>query len=1069
MQLQVQQQVTVDGQLEVGAVETAVSVVDEVPRLQTVDATLGRVINNKEINDLSLPSRDVLQLVFLTPGVVGIQQDTGALGGSLGYTGTNFSSNGTRNSTSDVLVDGVSQTTVEQNGGITHVMYKPSTEAIQEFKVQTNSFSAEFGNTGGTVVNMVTKSGTNQLKGSLFEFHRNSVLNAKDWFSNRAGRPKIPGRANEFGGSLGGPVVLPRVYDGRNRTFFFFNYLGGRTAAQTTLSGTVPTPTERQGDFSNTRDAAGRLMTIYNPFTVRRVGSSWVRDPFAGNSVPKDLMNPVALNVVKYYPAPNTQGAPFTNVNNLFNSGTNRATSDQWDLTTDHNISDRNKLSVRYSRWLLSGDVDDLWGNEGNSIGSVARGEKAMHSATNNVAMNYTATINPTTVLSLRYGVLRDSLGSIGWTDHYDTSKLGFQGNIGSFFFPRFSPAGYTTVGSNPSARSRRGQDLNHITAGLTKVLGRHSIKAGMSVRLNRLNYAQPGVPQASFSFSRQTTSNDPLVSNSLEGNGLAAMLLGWGSSGSESIDQEAASASQSLGAYINNDWRVTRKLTVNLGLRYDIDFPRTERFNRYSWIDLNALSPITVPGFPQLRGGLQFADKNRRSPFDQDTNNFGPRVGFAYQVMKDMVVRGGYGIYYTPNAGLVQGKVGQGFTTSTSWLPSLDSGVTMNASLTNPFPNGLNAPPGNSQGLASYIGYSLSAPIPNWAISPYVQQFSLSIERALPWTMVAEVAYSGSHGVHLYYGSLPALDNTAFSYNSLGNSLYDTVANPFYGIITDANSSLSRATVQRYQLLRPYPQFTGVGGTFGPPRANSLYHSAEFKLTKRFSHGLQFTSFYTFSKSIDDNSYNAGNVSWLGGSTGVQNYEALRLERAVSVFDVHQRMVTNLGYELPVGRNRQWGKSMNRWLDTLAGGWQLNGTVTLQQGFPLAPTLSGGQLVFGSQRPNLLRNPELEGRVQDRMNRYLDPDAFSRPAPFVMGNAPRTLSMVRTPGIRNIDLSIFKNIPVSSDGARYLQLGFESFNAFNTPRFQGPDATWGSTTFGVVSALSNTPRSMQIAAKFYF
>ena len=221
MQLQVQQQVTVDGQLEVGAVETAVSVVDEVPRLQTVDATLGRVINNKEINDLPLPSRDVLQLVFLTPGVVGIQQDTGALGGSLGYTGTNFSSNGTRNSTSDVLVDGVSQTTVEQNGGITHVMYKPSTEAIQEFKVQTNSFSAEFGNTGGTVVNMVTKSGTNQLKGSLFEFHRNSVLNAKDWFSNRAGRPKIPGRANEFGGSLGGPVVLPRVYDGRNRTFFF--------------------------------------------------------------------------------------------------------------------------------------------------------------------------------------------------------------------------------------------------------------------------------------------------------------------------------------------------------------------------------------------------------------------------------------------------------------------------------------------------------------------------------------------------------------------------------------------------------------------------------------------------------------------------------------------------------------------------------------------------------------------------------------------------------------------------------------------------------------------------------
>jgi hypothetical protein len=1070
-QLEVQQQATIDVELAVGAVATAVDVQASAPLLNTTSATLGQVVENKFILSLPLAGRSPLTLVQLAPGVTPSNLNPG------GQSNTNFTANGTRNSTADVLLDGVSVANIEQNSGITNLEYQPSVDAVQEFKVQTNYFSAEFGNTGGSVVNMITKSGTNQVHGDVYEFHRNSALNANNWFSNRAGRAIPDFTRNVFGGVVGGPVEIPHIYHGKDKTFFFYDYEGTRQSSATNKTMTVPTLQERTGDFSNSRAKDGRLITIYNPYeTYTLANGKTLRNPFPGNVIPTSMLDPIALNVMKYYPEANTTGLPFTNANNFFAQGVNVSNSDQMDIKLDHNISDKQRFTSRYSvNWgssippLLLGNLAD---NSTNGDSS---------SRTQSFVFDFTRIQNPTTIFEFRCGLLRQRANTNPKSLGFDQTSLGLPQvylTSGVKMFPTFSPEGYQELGQVGYGLIARGDEMNDVTGSVNKIFGGHNLKAGVEARFMLLNYFQPGYPQGHMTFGRSITMQDPNVSDSFQGNGIASMLIGWGTGGNYHLDPPSASASKYMGFYVQDDWKITRKLTINLGLRYDFDLPRTERYNRYSWFDLGAPSPIAgqVPGYPDLKGQFKFTDNNTRSPIDGDYNNFQPRIGLAYEVNSKTSVRAGYGIFYTVSRASIKGHTGSGFSTDSAPEWSRDGNLTRYATPENPYPNGLNIPPGNSQGAATFLGLGVSTETrPNQ--NPQYQQWNLSIQRALPGDSVVQINYTGGKGTHLYFGGgTENQDRLDPSYWALGRTaLNSLVPNPFYGVITDPKSKLSAPTVTLNNLLRPYPQYTGVSGST-PNIGNSIYHGVQVQYEKRFSKGLAFLGHYTFSKLIDDSSFSAGNVGWLGGVTDVQDPFNLRLERAVSAMDITHRLVLTASYQLPFGHGKAIGSGWSKPVNMLLGGWEVNTLITFSSGFPLnsgsqfreAP-LQNPVLWEGAQRPNLIGDPSMPGSVESKLNNYVNAAAFSRPLPDTFGTMPRTISTYRSPALKNADAAIFKNVYLTEQ--RYFQLRLEAFNLTNTPTFATPHLSYGATNFGVIDTYAGGrgPREMQVAAKFYF
>src|SRR5262245_17472870 len=1067
--LQVQQQATVDVELSLGALETVVNVEAGASLLNTTSATLGQVVENKYILSLPLAGRTPLSLVALTPGVTPSNLNPG------GQSNTNFIANGTRNSTSDVLLDGMSVTNVEQNSGITNLEYQPSVDVVQEFKVQTNFFSAEFGNTGGAVVNVITKSGTNELHGNGYEFHRNAAMNANNWFSNRAGRAIPDFKRNVFGGTVGGPVLLPRIYNGRNRTFFFYDYEGTRQTSATTQNQIVPTLMERVGNFSDTRASNGQLITISNPLdTYRTASGATLRNPFPGNIVPLSMQSKIAQTILKYYPEPTSEGLAFTHVNNWFGQGVNANESNQMDIKLDHNFSDKQRFTSRYSMNCGATTPAEYWGladnfSNGNS-----------DSRTQNFVFDFTRSHNPTTVITLRYGLLRQRADTVPKSWGFDQTTLGLPSiylTSGVRMFPTFTPEGYREIGQVGYGLISRGDDVKSFTGSVTKITGGHNLKLGAEARLMRLNYLQPGYPQGHFSFNRAVTNENPNQSSSVQGNAIASMLIGWGSGGDYHIDPPSASASQYYGFYVQDDWKLTRRLTVNLGLRYDFDVPRTERYNRYSWFDFDAPNPLTgkVPGYPNLKGQFVFADKNNRSPINADYNNIQPRIGFAFAVNPKTSIRGGYGIYYTLSRGTIKGHTGSGFQTNSAVEFTRDGGLTRYASLENPYPNGLTIPPGNSLGAATFLGLGIGTESrPNQ--NPQYQQWNFSIQRELPFSSVVQVNYTGGKGTHLYFGGGVTNRNRMDpSYWSLGRTrLNELVTNPFYGTITDPTSRLSAPTVTQNTLLRPYPQYAGGVSGSALNNANSIYHAVQFQFEKRFSKGLAMIAHYTIAKLIDDSSFSDGNVGWLGGVTDVQNPFNLRLERSLSAQDVPQRFVLTVSYQLPFGKGKWLGSGWSKPVDMLLGGWEVNTLMTFSSGFPLNSgsqfrevPLQSPTLWEGVQRPNLIGDPRMPGSVKDRLNQYFNVAAFSRPAPDTFGSMGRTLPNYRSPGIRNADAAIFKNIRFTESS--YVQLRLEAFNITNTATFATPHMSYGATNFGVIDtyATARGPRELQVAVKF--
>lgn len=1068
VRLNVQQTVTLDITLTVGETSSTVEITASSAQLATSSSTVSTVIGNKAIMDLPLNARNPFALASLVPGVV-------PGGGSTPWI------SGGRNASSEITIDGTSIILPENNVGINTIAYTPPVDSVQEFSIVTNALAAEYGRTGGGTINVSTRSGGNALHGTGFNFLRNSKLDANNFFSNRARTPLAAFQRNQFGGTLGGPVTIPGVYKGKDKTFFFISEQSTIQRSASLFTTTVPTQAWLNGDFSALRNAAGQDILIYDPLTAANDGTgNFIRQQFPGNIIPSSRMDPVALRARTYYPTANQLPTnQFTNANNYFAASKARSSQHQFDTRLDHNFNTKLTMFGRMSYNISQSQPVNFFGNPGTPSGD---GPSRTTNYNGTLNANYTA--NPSTIFNVNYGFGRFNNQRFPFSTGFDTTQLGFpaairdQAATQNLEFPRFDIAGVSSLGQ-ATFTTLRFIPFSHVVAGsATKVLTKHTIKAGAEWRKLFLNFMQLGNPAGQYSFNQGFTQRNPVQAVGTQGFGMASFLLGTASGGSVSHDPIPASSSVYWGAYIQDDYRLSKRLTLNLGLRYDVDLPRTERYNRYSYFDYGAASPIRgrVPQFPNLQGAMRFVNGDNRYQVPVDRNNFSPRFGFAFKLNEKTVMRGAYALMYAGSMMQAAGSSGsagmEGYRGSTGMLTTLDGGRTVNAFLRNPYPAGFNLPlgfaEGPNSGASTNIGLGVGESFFNDSRNPVIQQWNFNVQRELPGSMVIEAGYLASKGNHLIdgegsmtYNQLPA------SFGDLGNALLDQVDNPFFGVITNPTSALFQPRVSRSQLLRPFPQYTGVSA-FRKPQANSIYHAFTLRVEKRFTNGLGFLASYTGGKLIDDASQT---VTFLGQAGNKQDFYNRRAERSISTQDISSRFVFSGNYDLPFGRGRKMLSGMNGVGEALIGGWQVNGILTLSGGTPVLITQNVNNTNLGSagQRPN---NNGTSGKRtglsrDEQIRQWFDTSVFSFAQAFRFGNVSRTSPDIRNPGLKTVDLSLFKNYRIRERAT--LQFRAEAFNMTNTLQLGAPNAQLGSGQTGVIGGTAVGPRQVQMALRLSF
>lgn len=1059
--------------------------------LATQDATTGQELDRSMINNLPLLGRGVFDLATLAPGV---HQREGGSGGA-----NNFISDGSRNSTADILMDGVSATSFEQNSGILDPLYTPSVDSVQEFKIQQSNFSAEMGFSGSTVINLVTRSGTNAFHGSAWEFLRNNILTANNWFSNANGVPLPARRYNLFGATFGGPIK-------KDKTFFFFSYEGTRDINAATFTAGVPSAAEREGDFGELcqegfnaqgqcqgdgqiwdpysgvydETAGGAVRSVYVPYNRMDLYQSPGSPNLEGTSFqppaqPGNLIDPAAYKIMQFFPLPNVDtGNPY---NNWFSAGSNRSRNDQWDLKIDQSFNENNRLSAKFSRGMNSSTSANPFKNALDP--TVEPGVTHAHL----FAINFTRTLSPNTLLNISYGFTRrfddfkdpvvDSAAMLGMPAYMQTSGFKTAPSIAIENYYSAMPDN-ANIGAMAWGILRQSPETHHLLGILSHQRGQHDMRMGGEGRMHRISFVQPGEQQGYFQFDRNATSQAPYVG----GDSMASFLTGLTSWGEYEVPIWDSSQSFQLAGYFQDNWKVTPRLTLNLGIRYDLETPRTERHNRMSYVDPTAPNPLQAPGFPTLKGVLAFVNGSDRHNYGYDPNNWGPRIGFAYRLADKTVMRGGYGIFYqiTTRGAAGSGAYGfQGFDRYTEMEATYQwDGATPGARLSDPFPGGPLLPPGSSLGGMSYVGEGIRGPIKGMDATPYEQTWTFGFQHQLPGGIVLDANYVGKKGTKLFFGGASEL-------NILGPQIerYDSaqiadlltyVDNPFYGYIPDG-TSLGGPEVQAYQLQRPFPQFTGVNG-IAFPVANSIYNAFQFRAEKRFSHGLEFLVTYTNSKSIDDASITHDGLGWLGGLISLQDPNNRELERSLSQFDLPQVFNISYVFELPFGRGKALGNKWNPVLNGFLGGWKTNGIWRFTSGFPIGLGFANSLALptYGSQRPNLVGTLRRNTGPDFRDQYFANPEVVQEPAPYALGTAPRVVGSVRTPSYQNADVSLLKEIYLNKfREGMHLEFRAEFFDAFNHPQFCGPDTTLDGGSFGQVSCQHNAPREVQLAMKFYF
>jgi hypothetical protein len=977
--LRVQDRLRVDFNMAVGSVSENVVVTAETPNIQTDTSSLGEVVSTTQINQLPLNGRDYIQLATLTTGVVRTSSGTnGNTGGSSTGGLNSFVANGTRGTLNNFLLDGIDNNS-NDNGG---VVLRTNVDAIQEFKLQTNSYSAEFGRSGGAVVNAITKSGTNSYHGNLFEFFRNSALDARDYFEDPTEK-KASFKQNQFGGTFGGPVI-------KNKLFFFGDYQGTSIRNPLTWVSTVPSLAERVGDFSDPSEPV-----IYDPATGL---------PFPGNRIPANRIDPVAQAFMNLYPVANQSGQG----NNFIISPTEQDRINQWDVRMDYNTSQRDQFFVRYSQ---SGRKDvrpaPLPGlaNGGDSSTGVG------HEDTQGASVGYTRTFTPRTVNEVRVGFnyvhIRRGVPAGG--NNLPPPELQVPGVPND---PRvngltlFSPNGFRRVGDPSFAPTILASQERQITDVLTLVRGGHTLKLGGEMRWSQFNISQEAAPRGRFSFTGQFTQNQADGSG---GSSLADMLLGLPISARISTVIAMYNRQHVPSLFVQDDWKVNRRLTLNLGVRYDYFSPIVEAHNRQS-------------NFDYTTGTLIQAGQNGASDalVTTDKANFSPRIGFAWTPTDsaETVVRGAYGIFFSGQEIRTAAPLQLAYNLPFFYEPAFVSdGVTPVVTVSQGFPT-LNP------SLA--INPSVTS-VDSRLHTPYYQSWNLAVQRALPAAISLELAYAGSKGTHLQ-------------------------------AVTDQNQDPTPGPGD-VQARRPFPQFGSF--TSIQNRGNSIYHSFQVKGEKRLSHGLYFLSAFTWSKVINDL------PEICCASPFPQDSYNLAAERGPADFDQKLRWVFSFDYELPFGGSRS--HISNRALDAVVGGWHVGGIYTLASGFPFSPLLGFDPSNTGTQvavRPDQLRNGNLPSGDRSP-SRWFDIDAYVPPSSFAFGNARRN-SLIG-PGQNVFDGSLRKEFALTE--SQRLEFRAEFFNAFNHPNFAQPDnfIDDGPGVAGTISSIAIPMRQIQLGLKYNF
>jgi hypothetical protein len=1065
--LPVGETVTVDFILEPGGVSDTVTVTGDTEQLRTETGSFGSTLESRPVEQLPSIGRNPYVFVSLIPGIQYTGDPTYVnpwdASGPSAFTANGFGSGASAtsgaSSTSMFYLDGVVNLRMDA------VSFSPSPDAVEEMRAQTNAFDAEYGHSAAAFINVTTRGGTNQFHGTVYDYLRNNFLNANDFFSNRSGLGKAEYHQDTYGGSFGGPVTIPKVYKGRDRTFFFFNYEGTQLRQGGNTAEIVPTAQQRSGDFSQTVNTKGQLFTIYDPNTTL-LGSNgkYTRTPFPGNVIPKTALDPVAINMLQYYPLPNLTPAPGTLQNFVGNGVASGVSTRGWNsLITrlDQKLSNSQTLFFRYGWNHRTDTTIPYYGIPGadTELGDA----DGFFRGNANGATGYTWAVNPHTVVDARASIVRYGEGNIENTLGLDLTKLGFPASFAKStpypLFPTITMGSgdvYNLGGGNTPSRLY----INEFspTISVHSIYGRHALKYGVNFIAVQYNNFSPGHSGGTFTFNRTFTQGpDPTVSGALSGFDFASYLLGMPGSGSVDFNAVPAESVKYYGFYLHDDWKLSNRLSLNLGLRFSHEGPITERYNRgNAGFDPNAASPIAaqadanyaanpVPQLAQLnvKGGLGFlgAGNTPSGYLSVPALYYEPRFGFAYRAAKWMVFRGGYGIFIAPNNN--SNFQTNGFSLTTSMITSLNNNLTPFNTLSNPFPAGVAVPPQATGGLLTGVGTSVTGGLAAIGSVPAFkdamnQQFSVGFQFALPSEVTLETSYVGNNVQHLSISR--NIDTYPVADLALGSQLNAKVANPFYGVITNSTSSLSQSTIPLSQLLLPFPQFTGVTES-SLPLGRSHYNSLQILAHKRFSTGVNLSLAYTFSKYLQNTSYH--------------NIDDAAPESVISGSDRPSDLVVSGLYELPFGPGKRFLAGSNPVLGRIAGGWQLSWTGTYTSGQALA--FSGAERVgASSNNPNTVLH-------------WFDTSQFAVQAPFTLQHTSSAIANLRGPGIGMWHVDLSKEVPIT-ERVRF-KIEAQAFNFLNTPFFGNPNTTVTSASFGQITGLysGSASRNVQLAARLRF
>jgi hypothetical protein len=1052
MTLEVDQKAEINLQLQVGAASESVQVTAEAPLVNTENPSIGQVIENEFVADLPLDGGNALALVLLAADVhsnAGTNNQSGF--GDRGTSLSDLSINGGPNAANNLLVDGM----VAQNSYYPDLNANLGVDAVQEFKVQSGSMSAEYGFTLGGVINMATKGGGNLFHGSLSEFFRNDKLDARNAFSPL----RAPYRYNQWGAAIGGPVILPGLYHGKNKTFWFFNY-GGYDYI-TYYDGITSTPplAQRTGDFSGLYGSTGVLIPIYDPHST---ATNNARTPFPGNIIPKSELDPVAQAINQFYPAPNyTPTNAFTQVNNYYSSlNKGNQTMSQYTGRVDEHLSDRDSFFARFTWYVAyTNNCPCVWP-------SYAVNGRYDHFGTRNAAFEETHTFSPRVINEFRVGMARQSFPFQQASYGQDwPQKLGLPSNVPNTTFPIISGDGYTTFGGGTVGY--RGALTWDASNTMTIVLGKQNIKIGAEYRLLFGNNLQNNNPSGTFNFSSGLTDNP--LSTAGTGSAYASFLLGAVSSASVVTNVGESEKGYTLSGFVQDDWRVSRNLNLSLGLRYDYQQPPYERNCGTSNFLPNVTDPVNG-----LLGSTLYACKGYGPTYWQPNyNNFAPRFGFAWDPIGNgkMAIRGGYAIFYPGTFNILYFGNTSGFaSTTTSYSAPGGNGNLPAFYLSNGFPSAVTQPLGASLGPAYLLGSSVTYDQTNQA-TPMSQQFSLSLQKQLMGGFVVEIDYSGNRGTHLVAGSYNLNQLNPIYDTTLKTALQSSVPNPYYGIVP-SSTSLGGATITRQQSLLPYPYYTSIL-VRNPHLGNSMYNGGILRVQKRLSKGFTFLASYTKSKLIDDSvatpiGFGSASTEQVNSNSYQDGLYNRSMERSIDPTDFPQRLSISAVYKLPIGPG-QTVDVQNRIANAIVGGWQAQTVVTLQKGNPVLITGASNDL---ATRPNStgisaqLSNPN--------QYEWFNTQAFVNPPLYTYGNVARSLPDVRNPGWVNCDFSMSKSTLIKE---RFkLQLRVEAFNLDNHVNLGYPSTGFSagangynnSSTFGVIVSARN-PRLGQLGLKLNF